>query len=1155
MSSPKKQKPKILVVDDEPDNLDLLYRTFHRGYKVFRACSGTEALDILTQQPDVAVIISDQRMPQMSGTEFLSIASEQYPDAIRILLTGYTDVEDLVEAINAGKVFKYVTKPWDALELTAIVQQALDTHNVLKARTEELRRALKQESLLYAVTNTIRSAPNYHTMLQRIVETVGQMFEVSYCLLQPFQDGSMVDEWFIYQGPELDHDPLQTQPTEFKTLVWETTDVLVIDEAQTHESLQGGREEHQQRAAAYRAADIHSSLIVPLFYRLELMAVLALHQAYQPRTWLDHEVQLVITVADQAALALSQARSYEQVQALAKREVLVNTITAAIRRSLDPQKIFAAITQQLGQALQVDGCALSLWTKEDEFVQCVGLYEASQDTPMINPIIENEVEEVSAIPPPYLPQSAVPIRGNPVLKQLLDTQQPVVIDDLSQQPQFNPIDLPLRSPSSALMVMPLNLDGEIIGSISLRQNHTIRRWQEAEINLVQLVAAQAALAVQQARLYQKTRQQAERLLEVDRLKTEFFQNVSHEFRTPLTLMIGPLESAVNQLDDLPYAQAKIALRNSRRLLRLVNQLLDLQRFDAGRMQPSFRPCDLVLFCQQTVEAFQTYCEKKGINLATHFQNCPPVYLDLERFDKVLYNLLSNAMKFTPAEGTITVSVESAGSYCRLQVKDSGIGIRPEQIPHLFERFRQAEGSTNRSYEGSGLGLALVKELVDLHQGRISVDSVYGEGTTFVIWLPTGTAHLPGDQVLEVPAELNARRAAVELADVEVEISEDETVNSLKSEPLEVVTLSESELIDNCILVVDDNPDLRQYVSRILRQVNFNVVTASNGSEGFAMAKRYHPEVIITDLMMPLVSGLDLIRMIREQQDLKGTPIILLTAKADEDTRIEGVERGADAYVSKPFNDRELLAEVRNLRSLKENERRVAELNRYLTESVLQRFLPPQMVKKAASGDLVLDLNPEPRVITILFTDLVGFTRLSNVLQARRIAELLNEYLAEMTQAVFATGGTVDKFIGDAVMAIYGAPEELAPAQQVKRAIAAARQMLRSLEELNQRWEKMGIIDHKTVFPVRFRCGIHQGSAVVGMFGAKERSDYTAIGPSVNIASRLQEVAQPNSILVSDEVAQYLQPEEMTQSALLELKGMDEAVQAYQVRPEFPEAKD
>src|SRR6476620_260881 len=203
MNSQENPKLKILIVDDEPDNLDLLYRTFHRDYKVLRAESGPAALEILAKEGEVAVIISDQRMPKMSGTEFLSLTAAQYPDVIRIILTGYTDVEDLVEAINAGKVFKYVTKPWDAQELINLVSQAVETHNLLKTRTNELRRALSQESLLYAVTNTIRSAPNYQQMLQRIVETVGQMFEVSCCLLRPFQDGRVADEWFVYRRQKL----------------------------------------------------------------------------------------------------------------------------------------------------------------------------------------------------------------------------------------------------------------------------------------------------------------------------------------------------------------------------------------------------------------------------------------------------------------------------------------------------------------------------------------------------------------------------------------------------------------------------------------------------------------------------------------------------------------------------------------------------------------------------------------------------------------------------------------------------------------------------------------------------------------------------------------------------------------------------------------
>ena len=1165
MNSQQNPKLKILIVDDEPDNLDLLYRTFHRDYKVLRAESGPAALEILAKQGEVAVIISDQRMPKMSGTEFLSLTAAKYPDVIRIILTGYTDVEDLVEAINAGQVFKYVTKPWDAQELINLVSQAVETHILLKTRTNELRRALSQESLLYAVTNTIRSAPNYQQMLQRIVESVGQMFEVSCCLLRPFQDGRVTDEWFVYQKAEtkglgdneevtpVDANAAELSPDLLPDLVWETVDVEVIQDAQTDDRVLNW--DNQQRQQAYKAANIRSSLIVPLFYKTERMAVLALHQFDQPRQWQDHEVQLVITVADQAALALSQARAYERVRALAKREALVNTITTAIRSSLDPQNIFAAITQQLAQALQVDGCALSLWTEDDEYVQCVGLYDTTRDTVAVEQGFNNP--EVVANPPgsetasanadgnagdwvfahPSLPQSVVPIRGNPVLLQLIVSKEPVAIEDLNEHPELNVTELQVRSPARALLVVPLLSEGKIIGSISLRQNRSIRRWNISDIDLAQVVATQAALAVQQSRLYQTTRQQAERLLEADRLKTEFFQNISHEFRTPLTLTIGPLESACRRKEDLPYQQAVIALRNSRRLLRLVNQLLDLQRLDAGRMQPSFRPCDLVGFCYSTAESFRAYCEKKGLRLITQLQECPLLYLDLERFDKVIYNLLSNAVKFTPEGGKITLKVESAGAHCLLQVKDTGIGIRTEQIPYLFERFRQAEGSASRSYEGSGLGLALVKELVELHGGKISVESVYGEGTTFTVWLHFGSTHLPPDQVLEIPAEFHSSKAAVELADVEADLSENDAENH-NFEALEPVS---SEKVVGTVLVVDDNPDLRFYVSAILRDSGFAVLVARNGEEGFAVAKKRRPNLIVTDLMMPLISGLDLIRMIREDEELQGTPVILLTAKADEDTRIEGVERGADAYLSKPFNDRELLAEVRNLLALKQNERRVQELNSYLTESVLRRFLPPSMVKAAAAGDLALDLRPEPRLITILFSDIVGFTQMSNTLRSRRVAELLNEYLAAMTKAIFDSGGTVDKFVGDAVMALFGAPEELTPNEQVRRAIAAARQMLLSLEELNKRWLEQGIVGENGVPALRFRCGIHQGTAVVGMFGGPDRSDYTAIGPSVNIAARLQEATEPNTVLISAAVADYVEENRIVKYKPLKLKGIDETV--------------
>lgn len=1159
MKSNANSKPKILVVDDEPDNIDLLYRTFYRDYTVLKASSGPAALDLLAKEGDVSVIISDQRMPMMSGTEFLSLTASQYPDIIRIILTGYTDVEDLVEAINAGKVFKYVTKPWEAEELKAVVHQALDTHNVLKARTRELTRTLRQESLLNTVTNTIRSALDYRQILQIIVDTVGHMLEVDVCLLRPFQDEHLLDEGFIYQkrgsesgrveqgefgtrnfSPELTHPIVPSSASVLLAqTVWETREVQVINDARVDPRLKG--DDELNRTEAFATANICSSLVVPLVCRQELMAVLALHQCDYIRLWGEDEVQLVMLVADQAALALSQARAYEQVHALAKREALINTITRAIRSSLDPQDIFAAITQKLGQALQVDGCVLSLWTEEDEFVQCVGLYDSSQDP-------NAEVESNQSISSLALPSSKTSIQENPVLQEILRTHQPVVFTDTTQATiEINGFNLPLKVPARSLMVVPLLADGKSIGSITLCEGGRTRSWLSSEIELAQAVAAQAAIAVQQSHLYQKTREQAERLLELDKQKTEFFQNISHEFRTPITLIQGPLESAVASLEGLSPAQCEIALRNSRRLLRLVNQLLDLQRLDAGRMQPSFRPCDLVEFISQIIESFRPYCEKKGLHLVSRMDQCPTVYLDLEKFDKVVYNLLSNAMKFTPSGGTIHVVLQYTGQNCKFQVQDTGIGILTEQIPHLFERFRQAEGSEHRSYEGSGLGLALVKELVELHGGTVTVESVYGEGTTFTVELVPGTAHLQTQQVLEVPCEVNPSRALVELAALELLEAEE----NHSDEILELETNN----TQSTILVVDDNPDLRAYVSGILRANGYQVRTARDGSEGFRITKEIIPNLIVSDLMMPLVSGLEMIRTIRNEEQLKGTPIILLTAKVDEETRIEGTEHGADAYLAKPFNDRELLAEVRNLLALKENERRVVELNTYLTESVLKRFLPPALVQKAATGNLVLDLRPEPRLITVLFSDIVGFTQLANTLRSRRVAELLNEYLEEMTRAVFDNGGTVDKFMGDAILALFGAPEELTPNEQVRRAIGTARGMLRGLERLNRRWLEQGLFDTDKRNAVEFRCGIHQGTAVVGMFGGVDRADYTAIGPSVNIAARLQQVAAPGTILVSAAVADYLQEDEIVKHSLLELKGIDETVLTFAVTPELTANSD
>ena len=287
-------KLKLMVVDDEPDNLDLLYRTFRRDYQVYKANHAFGALEILDEFGEMAVIISDQRMPEMSGTEFFSRTVEHFPDTIRILLTGFTDVEDLVDAINSGQVFKYITKPWNPDKLRALVEQAADTYRLVKKRTQELRRSLRRESLFNAVTTAIRESLDYDSMLQKIVATIGQRFEATSCLLRPVEGDRLTQDQFLYRDPQSRVSDSFFDPSPLIEKVLETR--------------------HYQLAQEIYDGNPCHHLVVPLSYQQHLLAVLALHQCGGDRLWQDEDIQLIAGVAEQAALALSQAKLYQRLQ-------------------------------------------------------------------------------------------------------------------------------------------------------------------------------------------------------------------------------------------------------------------------------------------------------------------------------------------------------------------------------------------------------------------------------------------------------------------------------------------------------------------------------------------------------------------------------------------------------------------------------------------------------------------------------------------------------------------------------------------------------------------------------------------------------------------------------------------------------------------------
>lgn len=299
MSQADRSKLKLMVVDDEPDNLDLLYRTFRREFRVFKADGALKALELLDKEGEMAVIISDQRMPLMNGTEFLSKTVERFPETIRILLTGYTDVEDLVEAINSGKVFKYITKPWNPENLKAVVQQAAETYRLLTKRTAELRRALRREELFNGVTTAIRESLDYGSMLQTVVNTIGQTFEATGCILRPVDGDQLTIESFSYQVDSIVETPLLPNAQ------------AIFQNVLEHRQTQLLKDETDGSHLVY--------LVVPLLCQQKLFGVLSLYQQGSNSSWTAEDVQLIEAVSEQAALAISQAKLYQTTQLQAQQ--------------------------------------------------------------------------------------------------------------------------------------------------------------------------------------------------------------------------------------------------------------------------------------------------------------------------------------------------------------------------------------------------------------------------------------------------------------------------------------------------------------------------------------------------------------------------------------------------------------------------------------------------------------------------------------------------------------------------------------------------------------------------------------------------------------------------------------------------------------------
>ena len=477
-----------------------------------------------------------------------------------------------------------------------------------------------------------------------------------------------------------------------------------------------------------------------------------------------------------------------------------------------------------------------------------------------------------------------------------------------------------EKPSSAVAVVPIvsQRDSARDGVLIVGLN-PYRLFDENYQEFLTHVAAQISDAIDSADAYEQERRRVEALDELHRAKSTFFSNVSHEFRTPLTLMLGPLEDILGQ--DLSAEQMRahvsVAHRNGMRLLRLVNSLLDFSRIESGRVCAHYEPTDLDTFCFDLASTFRSAIERAQLTLELVSEPLPkPVYVDHDMWEKILLNLMSNAFKFTLA-GCIKLTVKPSPDHAAavVAVSDTGVGIPESELPHLFERFHRVSGQKGRSIEGSGIGLALVNELVKLHGGHVHCESRLGAGTTMTVTIPFGCAHLPEDQTQTVA---DGDTAAITRAMEYVDEALRWTSEGLVGEIALLAPLAPRHVAADAgvarrkrILLADDNADMRDYIKRLFKDGNWDIETVADGKAALDAIRASPPDLVLTDVMMPRLDGFGLLQAIRADEAIKELPVIILSARAGEEARVEGLDMGADDYLTKPFTSRELLARIKS----------------------------------------------------------------------------------------------------------------------------------------------------------------------------------------------------------------------------------------------------
>lgn len=749
-----------------------------------------------------------------------------------------------------------------------------------------------------------------------------------------------------------------------------------------------------------------------------------------------------------------------------------------------------------------------------------------------------------------------------VINYVARTQESVVLKDASAEERFPTDTYIIQHQPKSILCTPILHQGKLIGLLYLENNLIAGAFTPDRLEVLKLLSSQAAISIENARLYtnllgfsQELEEKNRALEQLDRLKDEFLANTSHELRTPLNGIIGiaesMLEGATGELSEFQRSNLSLVVASGRSLTQLVNDLLDFSKLKHKNIQLDVKPVGMREIADVVLTICQPLIGNKSLQLINAIAtDLPPVEADENRLQQILHNLVGNAIKYTDS-GRVEVSAEiirehkgvaiaesdspenspSPDGYLAISVRDTGIGIEDEKLNRIFVSFEQVDGSNARQYSGVGLGLAITKQLVELHGGKIWVESKVNEGSKFTFTLPlsaNATENKPRQLVApSVPLPQKSATPPVPVPQpTETAPREESPIPQFK--PMRNRGNGEFE-----ILIVDDEPINLQVLVNHLSLENYSITTASNGIEALeAIENGLRPDIILLDVMMPRMTGYEVCQKIRETFPANELPVVLLTARNQTTDMMEAFGAGANDYLTKPISKNELLARIKMHIQLSKINLAYA---RFVPREFLQ-FLGYESIIDVQLGDQV------QKDMTILFSDIRSFTSLSERLSPRENFNFINSYLSRVGPVIRNYNGFVDKYIGDAVMALFP--------NRAEDALQAALDMQKQVTIYNVHRQKSGYM------PIAIGIGLHTGSLMLGTIGEEQRMETTVISDAVNLASRMEGLTKlyGASIAISGQTLIHLDdPTKYNYRFLgkVQVKGKKESVAVFEVLDCYP----